>query len=228
MRTTQDPFEGISSGEVLLYGGTFDPPTVAHERLPALVSQQINARRLLYIPAARSPFKEQSPTVSDEHRLQMLKFLDPVSHGAGDAQLLTHELDTLSSVGGAPSFTVDTLTQLRASSPRSVHLRLLIGEDQARSFHRWRAASTILDLAQPAVMRRDTSDSGSDLLEHLSGHWASADLRMWEAAMVPVPPMKASSTAVRDLLSTDPGHPSLRELVPDAVLRYIQNNGLYA
>src|SRR5512140_903779 len=63
--------------EVLVFGGTFDPPHAAHARLPFSVRDSMLGPKawLLYIPAARNPLKDHGPEASDNDRVRMLKML---------------------------------------------------------------------------------------------------------------------------------------------------------
>lgn len=227
MRCTLDTFQHLRQGSVVVYGGSFDPPTQAHERLPALAAAHIHAERLVYIPAARSPFKPNPPIASNEHRKNMLKLLSPSCHAQIDSVISPIEIDTLVDPQTSPSYSIDTLTQLKAQAPRRVQLRLLIGEDQARSFHRWKDARVIFDIAPPLVMRRKSSDRDESLIQALSAHWSSADLITWEQSLVPVPEIDAAATTARDLLSNNRQSPQLESLLTPLILEYIHTNSLY-
>ena len=132
MRVSRDPFRGHSSGTAVLFGGSFDPPTCAHEQLPAIAAHRAGAHTLIYIPAARSPFKPNPPEASNNHRLAMLEALEPSTHADITAVTCPIELERFDHAG-RPSFTIDTLIELRVQAPPRLELRLLIGEDQARS-----------------------------------------------------------------------------------------------
>jgi len=117
-----------TSGPILLFGGTFDPPTRAHTTLAPQAAALVGASRLLYVPAAISPHKlEQTPTEA-EHRLAMLKL---ALMDTDDVEIRTLELDR-----AGPSYTIDTVETMRSEFGPDTPLRLLIGDDQAESFHR--------------------------------------------------------------------------------------------
>jgi len=205
---------------VAVYGGTFDPPTRAHAQLPLAVMPQIGADRLLVIPAAASPFKPGGAIASDAQRLQMLEFAFAGMPGVTVTRL---ELDR----GGA-SYTVDTLRELRDAFP-GITFRLIIGADQAASFHRWKQAAEIIGLAPPAVMLRGGEGGQRDLLEQMAPHWSAGELESWRDRIVSVPATDASSTEVRELLvEQEPDRCRLGELLDPAVLGYIREEGLYA
>ncbi|MCB9848589.1 MAG: nicotinate (nicotinamide) nucleotide adenylyltransferase [Phycisphaeraceae bacterium] len=203
---------------VAVLGGSFDPPTRAHTTIPLAVSQAIGADWLLVIPAAVSPFKRDGSHASDEQRLAMLRLA-----------LAEHPRVAISAIEierGGTSYTVETLRELRWRFPAIV-FRLLIGADQAASFHRWREPHAILDLAEPAVMLRGDVNADA-LLESMAPHWSAGELAAWRARIIAAPTLDASSTEARALLRVSPrDEVRLRGLLDPRVLEYITREGLY-
>jgi nicotinate-nucleotide adenylyltransferase len=231
---------------VLVFGGTFDPPHLAHVELAAAARRSVEARLkladrsdpsvgtegldgvwLLYVPAARSPHKTRGPAASDEHRVGMLRV---ALAGVPRSAVWTDELDR---APGA-SYTVDTLRRARrwldAHAGASVGLWLLIGADQAAAFHRWREPRAILDLAEPVVLLRGEEQSPELLLDTLrqSGFWSEPELARWERGIVRGPTMDVSATAVRAALRRKRRqNAKLLGMLSPAVLEYIDQRGLY-
>ncbi len=199
----------------LVFGGSFDPPHVAHVELPGRVRQRVGADVVLYVPAARSPHKADRDPTPAKHRLAMLR-LALADQPA--ARILTDELDRAGD--GRPSYTVETLERLRERLPDHVELRLLIGADQARTFETWREPERIVALAEPLVMVRPP-DTAESLLASLAD---GASRRAWADRLVDVPRIEASSTEVRRRVR---GGEPIDGLVPAAVARYIEDHGLY-
>jgi len=203
---------------ILLYGGGFDPPHAAHVELPPLVRARIGADDALYIPAARTPLKEDAPVASDADRLEMLRLaLRETDHAViTDLELLR----------GGTSYTIDTLRLLREIVGERPTFRLLIGADQARSFHRWKDAREVIDLAEPALMRRPDDDEA--LFAEMAKHWTAEELDAWRSRLVETPLIDVSSTALRTALRTHgPDHDLVRARVPERVRDYIRRRGLY-
>ncbi|MBS0189775.1 MAG: nicotinate-nicotinamide nucleotide adenylyltransferase [Phycisphaerales bacterium] len=220
-----------TASQIILIGGTFDPPHLAHTELA------VEARRLagspgaflLFVPAAQSPLKSAAPGASTPHRLEMLRL---AIEGIPQSALWTDEIDRAAAHPGVPSFTIDTIRRLRSLLGQCANLRLLIGADQAAGFHRWREPDAIIDLAPPLVMLRGSESSTPHLLRTLSatGRWSEKQLETWQRSIIATPLRDISSTQVRDLLrespssstSTDP----LTSVAPQ-VLQYIRNHRLY-
>jgi len=204
---------------VAILGGSFDPPTRAHTELPLAACNAIGAQWLLVIPAAVSPFKPQGAGATNAQRSAMCRiaFADRPC-----VSISTIELDR-----GGTSYTVDTLRGLRRRFPQ-IAFRLLIGADQAESFHRWREPDTIITLAEPAVMLRGDAAGAEALLQSMSPHWSADALTAWRARIVTIPTLDGSSTEARDLLALEqPDEARLNALLDPEVLTYIRTNGLY-
>lgn len=212
---------------IIVVGGTFDPVHLAHTSLPqaARAAAKLDDACLLYVPAARSPFKTDSPLASDADRIAMLNL---ATTNVPNASVWTDEIDRARATN-SPSYTIDTLQRLRASIAPAVGMRLLIGADQAASFHKWRDPRTILSLAPALVMLRG-SDSAT-LLNSLKavGFWNPQELATWSASVVPTPLSPISSTQLRDLLAAagPASEHELAECLDPAVLQYIRSRGLY-
>ena len=201
---------------ILLFGGSFDPPHIAHRQLPLLAMKAIGADAVAYIPAALSPFKTGQPPTAADHRLAMLRLM---LHDEPAATILTDELDRFAATG-EPSYTIDTLTALRAQLGETVKLRLLIGADQLASFDRWRDWQQIIELAEPVVMVRPPATAQSMLTRLPAGF----DAAQWRDRMVNLPVMDVSATQIRERLARGE---SIAGLVVPAVEQYIAEHQLY-
>jgi nicotinate-nucleotide adenylyltransferase len=192
---------------VLLFGGSFDPPHAAHIRLPQQAKAAIHAVHLAFIPAAQQPLKQsQTPA---HHRLAMLKL---ALTGCDDCHVLELELKR-----DRPSYTVDTLRQLKAMWGDHVTLRFLFGADQLANFNRWREWQAIEQLAQPLVMHRD----GQMPITLPEGF----DRDKWLKRVVSVDRIDISSTDLRNQLAA--GKRVDESLLAPAVQDYIHQHKLY-
>lgn len=203
---------------VLIFGGAFDPPHRAHIALPQMVAERIGADWVLYIPAAAPPLKD-GPAASGEDRIAMLNAaLGPEARAS---------VTNLELARGGQSYTVDTLADLRDRLP-GVTLRLLIGADQARQFHKWREARRVIALAEPVVMLRPPHDDRAAILAEMAPHLTGEELAAWESRFVETPVMEASSTEVREILRQQGSEAErLAELLPAGVLALIREGALY-
>lgn len=209
-------------GTIIVVGGTFDPPHRAHVDLPTLARDRVEPGAwLLYVPAARSPFKADPPA-SPHHRAAMLAL---ALRATPRAAVWTDEADRAALDPASPSYTIDTLRRLRTLTP--ARQRLLIGSDQAASFHRWREARALLDLAPPLVLLRWPHQTPDDLLGALgaSGAWTGPEVAAWASRIAPVAPVPMSATDARAALAA--GRSAPIALDPE-VERYAHTHALYA
>jgi nicotinate-nucleotide adenylyltransferase len=200
---------------VLIFGGTFDPPHVAHATLPTLVARRLRCDRIIYVPAAINPLKTDLVTAPAEHRLAMLRL---AVARVPDVEISTIELDR-----PGPSYTVDTLEAIGAELGRGVELRLLIGSDAALEFERWKRWERILQLATPAVMVRPPLDE-TTYRRRLEETFDAGRVRQWLQWTAAVPYLDICATGLRRSLADGE---DLRGLVQPPVLDYIREHGLY-
>jgi nicotinate-nucleotide adenylyltransferase len=221
---------------LLLVGGSFDPPHKAHVHLPLLAARHLEAKLdepkgvwIVYIPASRSPHKNQRPHATDAQRTEMLTL---ATGHLPRCAVWTDETDRAANSGGA-SYTVDTLRRLRTwldnHGGEDVRLRLLIGADQAAAFDRWREPGVIVVLAEPLVMQRaewnpDRAGGAPALTSHPQGF--PAGMGDWSRRLLPIPTMDISSTAVRSAIAAGESSAAAKMLDPQ-VASYITAHGLY-
>lgn len=194
-------------------GGTFDPFHCGHLDPILAARRAMQWDRVIYIPAFMQPFKQDRETASPFHRFAMTA-LAIADHD--DLYADPRELER-----GAVSYTVDTLTELRAEHPDAT-LDWIIGDDNLAKLLEWKSLDTIFTLANFAVLTR----GGQAILPVLEPRVTQPSTRpphgaitFAENAMVPV-----SSTEIRRRVRD--GQP-IAELVPPRVSRYIHQYGLY-
>lgn len=210
---------------MVLLGGTFDPPHQGHVKLAAAARDAIApGSPLLLVPAAASPFKVGMSVTSAEHRVAMARL---ALGGVRDAHVWTDEVDRAAKAV-VPSYTVDTVERLQREMPRT-RVWLLIGADQAVSFHKWRSMERLLPhvrvlLREPCV---DAKTFASAM--KASGAWTDEQIAAWAARLVPLAASlhDARSTDIRAKIAAGgiAGLPS-DWLHPD-VARYIHEQELY-
>jgi nicotinate-nucleotide adenylyltransferase len=190
-----------------LFGGTFDPPHVAHLIVAQDALRVLDLDRIVFVPAAVPPHKRTAPITDAALRLVMVR-----AALAGDDRFVVDDIE-LERPG--PSYTVDTLRTYR-DRHRDAALFLLLGADQYADFATWRETDAIHQLATLAVLRRG-GDSGSDG----DGDGASDE----GILRVAVTRIDVSSTDIRRRVAA--GEP-IRYLVPAAVERLIRERALYS
>jgi len=208
---------GRNYSSLLVFGGTFDPPHIAHLVLPLRAAEVLGLEAVAYVPAANPPHKHGQPRSSAAHRLAMLRL---ALAEAPNAVILTDELDRAAKRPAQPSYTVDTLTVLRERLGPGVRMRLLIGADQLRIFPTWRQWRRVVELAEPVVMLRPPQ-TRAGLWGSLPGELRRAE---WESRLVDLPQMEISATEIRRRVARGLG---IGGLVHPQVADYVRRWGLY-
>jgi nicotinate-nucleotide adenylyltransferase len=196
----------------ILFGGTFDPPHLAHVTMASAAADALNARAILVVPAAVNPQRTATPPAPAADRLAMVRLAFAKEPRA---EVLDLELRR-----PGPSYTIDTLHALIEAG--HAPLRLLIGSDQALNVPTWRAWREVVELAPPAIVVRPplTLDSIGPELDRVYG----AESALWRARVLGIPPMPLSATAARASLA----HGDAAADLDPAVLAYIRAQRLYA
>ena len=198
----------------IVFGGTFDPPTLAHRMVVECALASIQNAELIVVPAAVSPHKEGSTKTAASHRLAMARL---AFDGLPRVRVSDEEL-----VRGGTSFTVDTLQAHRDALGPDARLYFLVGADALLSFGRWREPERILSLAKILSVARPGFDLGQ--LDHADGLSDVMRARL-RAGFLTCDALDISSTQLRQLIA-DGERPSTNH-VDASVARYIEEHGLY-
>jgi nicotinate-nucleotide adenylyltransferase len=170
---------------------------------------QLGLDRVWLMPAGQAPHKtiEQDPGSQERYLM-----CDLAAWGAEWLDASHMEIDR-----PGPSYTVDTLRQLRRERPDDEILWVL-GADQAASLPQWREPEEVLRLARLAVVERD--GVGADAVrEALSGLDGGDQVTLFE-----MPAIEVSSTDVRERIAA---RRPFRFLVPERVADRISEQHLY-
>jgi nicotinate-nucleotide adenylyltransferase len=192
-----------------ILGGTFNPPHLAHLVCAQEAFQQLELDRVLLIPTLTPPHKVLHDDPGPAHRLELCRL---AARDDDRFEVSSLELDR-----DGLSYTVDTLEELHATIKDS-ELYLIVGGDIATGLPDWREPERVLELATLAVADREgTPRSAIELaLDRVPG---GEHVRFFS-----MPHIGISSTLVRRHLQG--GH-SVRYLIPDQVIEYIERHGLY-
>lgn len=202
-------------------GGTFDPVHIGHLRGALEVAETLALDELRLTPSARPPHRD-TPQVSAKDRLAMVECAV-----AGVAPLV---VDARELQRNKPSYTIDTLELMRAELTVSDQVFLLLGWDAFCGLPTWHRWEELLQHCHILVLQRPDADSEPpDALRNLLAARSVSDPLALKGpsgqiAFVWQTPLAVSATQIRQLLASGK---SVRFLVPDAVLAYIDAHGLY-
>ncbi len=192
-----------------VFGGAFDPVHFWHLVLAEQCREQGRLDRVLFVPTARPPHKPH-PGARFDQRVEMLALAlagNPV-----------FQIDEIEKDREGPSYTVDTLAELRRRRPGD-DFWLLAGGDVVRDLHGWYEPRRLLETAGLLVMARPgtpTPDSAE-----LAARLGLPDVRL---IVVDAPHIDIASSDLRRRAAEGR---SLRYLLPRAVECYVREKRLY-
>lgn len=128
-----------------IFGGTFDPPHIAHAAVARHVADALELARMLWVPGSTPPHKQERRITRGDARLEMVRIAI-----ASDPRF---EVSDIEIRRGGVTYTVDTLRAVARARPGE-ELFFLIGADNLDEFLTWKEPSAILDLARLVVMTR--------------------------------------------------------------------------
>lgn len=205
------------------FGGTFDPVHNGHLHAARTAASVLGLECVNLVLAAR-PAHRAPPSATIDQRWSMLELAL-----AGDKVLRADDREVRR---GTPSYTVETLEEVRADSGMDASLVWLLGWDAYRQLTSWRRWRELLSLSHLAVMRRPGSDVALDatMSAYTSQHRVDdpADMRGNAAGSIFffTPPMLAiSATDIRARVSRGD---DVVGLLPSGVWTYIAKHHLYA
>ncbi len=193
------------SRRIGVYGGTFDPIHVGHLVTAVNVRHLLGLDRVLLV-VANDPWQKTGvarPVSAAGHRLAMVE--------AAVEQVAGVEASAIEIDRGGPSYTADTLVELRRADPEA-ELFVIMGSDAAAGLSSWERAEEVRAMATLVVVTRPGAE-------------AEAPPAGWTFLSVEVPRLEVSSTDLRARFAD--GRP-LDWLVPEAVVRVARERRLYA
>ena len=210
-----------SEQRIGVMGGSFNPVHYGHLRVARDVKQRLRLDHMFLMPAGQSPLKEEH-SVTAHHRVAMLN--------AALQAFPELELDCREINRAGPSFTVDSLSELREEFGNGACLYFVIGDDCLPALHLWRqwrdltAHANLIVTKRPGqfpLPAREVSEWCRETEVDLDtiDAMACGGLACVECALVDI-----SSTELREGLNRNEG---LEQVIPDAVIEYINHQKLY-
>ena len=209
-----------------LFGGTFDPIHFGHLRLATELAEAFKLEQVIFLPAGLPYHRGAGAHASAEQRLTMVKLATQ-----RDARF---DVDDRELRRAGPTYTYDTLAEVRAERGAQVPLVFLIGSDAFGQIHTWHRWTELFDLAHFVVAIRadDQEWQSKGPGAFPKDAWPRITLNPREMLSAPagkimtffMTPIAISSTAIRTLAHESA---SIRYLTPDPVVEYVRSHNLY-
>lgn len=212
-------------------GGTFDPPHLGHREAVRGLFQNPGVRRVIVVPSANPPFKPQAASGEDRFKMAELTF-----KGLVDVLMDRREL-TRAEKNSQPSYTIDTLQDLKKEIP---NLAFVMGADQLAQLHSWHRFHDLLNACHWIVLARKP-DGEKTAMKTLQ-EWESSGLvrrtgSEWETtgktriSLVETDAPDLSSSAVREEIARSTDRQTLenwmKTRVSNDVLAYLMQRRIY-
>lgn len=195
-----------------IMGGTFDPIHNGHLKLAECARRQLSLETILFLPSGNPPHKQHRlDGATDVQRLDMVQL---AIRGCPYFSLDAEEM-----LRGGLTYTRDTIVRMKKREPET-EFYFIIGGDSLMTFDTWYHPDTICENCVLVATGRD--DLASETIQRKMN-----ELKETFGArivLLDLPKMQISST---DLRRRCRDHESIRGLVPDAVMEYIEENRIY-
>jgi nicotinate-nucleotide adenylyltransferase len=186
-----------------LFGGTFDPVHFGHLIIAETIRNDMELDRLILLPSAVPPHKQDQQITAFHHRVAMLNLAIE-----GDPEFSVSELEFNKGI----SYTIDTIQYFISTCPDD-SFYLIIGADSLFELDTWKDPERLLN-SLPVIVARRTGYP----FDKIAHKWRK------RCQWVDTPCIELSSSDIRSRVSAKQ---SIRFRVPRPVEKYIIQNGLY-
>ena len=193
-----------SSKKIGLYFGTFNPIHVGHLAIANHMVEFSDLDQVWMVVTPHNPHKKKSTLLDNNHRKMMV---DIALEEYPKIKSSAIEFDL-----PQPNYTINTLAVLEEKYPKQKFC-LLMGEDNLKSFHKWKNFEVILSRYELFVYPRLTQNKASALLENHPN-----------VTRVAAPIMEISSTSIRNAIKSKK---NIRPLLPQNVWQYLDEMNFY-
>lgn len=201
----------VKAKRIGIMGGTFDPIHYGHLVAAEAAREAFCLEKIIFVPAGIPPHKVQEEVTPARHRY-LMTLLAIMSNPY-------FEISRVDLERGGVTYTVDTLADLKKEFSEAI-IYFITGADAILEILSWKSPAQVMSMADFIAVTRPGYD-----LDQLSKTLGSFYSEFQEQIHVlEIPPVGISSTALRRRLKEGR---SVRYLVPETVVTYIENRGLY-
>ncbi len=191
--------------QIGLYFGTFNPIHIGHLVIANHMVEYSPLDEVWFVITPQSPFKTKQSLLDNNHRYQM------VFEAVQEYQKL--KVSTVEFDLPQPNYTIHTLLHLKEKYGKDYSFSLLLGEDNLKSFHKWKNYEQILQHHHLYVYPRI---SGGSIPEQFKKHA--------KVHTIDAPIMEISSTFIR---KAQKAGKNVRPLLPEAVWKFMDEMNFY-
>lgn len=195
-----------------LYFGTFNPIHVGHLVIANHMAQYADLDEVWLVVTPRNPMKEKDSLLADYHRLALVNRAIEDNNKLKTSDI-EFKLDR-------PSYTSNTLAYLKEKYPKH-EFDLIMGEDNLRTFHKWKNHENILLnhrlLVYPRLLTLQEEAGAKKIKDNaLANHQ--------NVKMIDAPVMKISASFIREAIKAGK---DVRYLLSEPVWNYVDEMHFY-
>ncbi len=192
------------SKKIGLYFGTFNPIHVGHLTIANYMVEYSDLDEVWLVVTPHNPHKKKNSLLDDIHRLAMVR-IAVEDYPKLKASSIEFDLPQ-------PNYTVNTLAHLEEKYPE-YEFCLIMGEDNLKSFHKWKNYEVILERYAIYIYPRISEGRvESRFMDHPA------------ITLIEAPIMELSSTFIRNAIKKNK---NIRPMLPDAVWKYLDEMNFY-
>lgn len=189
-----------------LFFGSFNPIHIGHLIIANHLVEHSSLQEVWFVVTPQNPFKEKKTLLDNQERLEMV-------HRAVKKYDKLRECDIEFALK-QPNYTIDTLKVLEKKYPK-YHFSLIMGEDNLKSLHKWKAYEEILEKYLIYVYPRLSEEAPAppEIANHL------------HIKRIEAPIIELSATFIREEITKKR---NVTPLLPQEVWEYIDKMGFYS
>lgn len=204
----------MANHRILLFGGTFDPIHNAHLAIARSVAEHLAAEKIILIPAANPPHKDNKVITDADLRLRMCQ--------AAVADDPLFEVSDYELHRPGPSYTLDTVCHFRKLYGSEILLYWLIGADSIADLPGWHRIKELVDACTIITARRPGAETPD--FTALETILTDQQIDRLKENCLPTPLLDISATQIRRCICQEK---SITNFVPTPVEDIINQNNLY-
>jgi len=200
----------MSKKQIVVFGGCFNPPLNSHFSLAEqIVNEYQQIEKIIFVPVNEKYNKDN--LIKNEHRYNMLKLVCDKNEKFDVSKI---EMDSI-----RPLYTIETLEIFKEMYPKH-EIAFTIGSDNLKELHTWKESDKLVKEFKIYVLRRDEDNIDSiinknDLLKENKEVFIKTKNNIIT---------NLSSSYIRERIKNNK---SIRYLLPEEIINYIEKNKLY-
>ena len=184
-----------------ILGGTFNPVHIGHLAMAQTALEQLKLDKVIFVPSNLPPHKASKEVVSAMHRFKMVQLAVK-----GNPKF---EVSSVEIKRSGKSYSIDTVKYFKKLYLKGDQIFFIIGEDTLKTLHSWKYIKELLKSVKFVSINRLGYQNTKSKVKTVS---------------IKMPALEVASSYIRQRLVSKK---TVRYLIPDLVLKYIQKNKLY-